>query len=56
MHRVAKPEDYVEPLVFLVSERSAFLTGETLHVDGGWSLKGVTPDLSEYRFDEASKK
>jgi NAD(P)-dependent dehydrogenase (short-subunit alcohol dehydrogenase family) len=45
MGRVGKPEDYVGSVVFLASELSAFMTGEVLHVDGGWTLKGETPLL-----------
>jgi 3-oxoacyl-[acyl-carrier protein] reductase len=51
MGRVAYPEDYVEPLVFLASPASAFLTGAVLNVDGGWTLKGHTPDMDSYDFD-----
>ena len=54
--RVARPEDYIDPLVFLVSAQSRFLTGEVLHVDGGWTLKGHTPDLDTYDFDEERKR
>ena len=50
MGRVGVPEDYVGPIVFLSSEMSAFLTGQTLNVDGGWSLKGHTPDMSSYDY------
>jgi NAD(P)-dependent dehydrogenase (short-subunit alcohol dehydrogenase family) len=45
MGRVGRPEDYVGSVVFLASELSAFMTGEVLHVDGGWTLKGHTPLL-----------
>jgi NAD(P)-dependent dehydrogenase (short-subunit alcohol dehydrogenase family) len=45
MRRVAVPDDYVGPLVFLASDESAFLTGEVLHVDGGWSLAGNAPSM-----------
>jgi NAD(P)-dependent dehydrogenase (short-subunit alcohol dehydrogenase family) len=43
--RVGRPEDYVGSVVFLASGLSAFMTGEVLHVDGGWTLKGDTPAL-----------
>jgi NAD(P)-dependent dehydrogenase (short-subunit alcohol dehydrogenase family) len=33
--RVERPEDLVGALVFLVSDDAAFLTGQTLLVDGG---------------------
>ncbi len=48
MKRVGAPEDYVGPLVFLASEQSGFLTGEILHVDGGWTLKGHFPPMESY--------
>ena len=46
--RVATPEDYVAPLVFLASDASAFITGEILHVDGGWTIKGDYPGMDHY--------
>lgn len=49
--RVATPEDYVAPLVFLASDASAFVTGEVLHVDGGWTIKGDYPGMAHYDFE-----
>ncbi|HLJ11490.1 MAG TPA: SDR family oxidoreductase [Planctomycetaceae bacterium] len=56
--RVARVEDYVGPCVFLASDDSAFLTGQILNVDGGWTLQGRTPDLSsfDYSADRARDK
>jgi len=34
--RTAKPADIVGPFIFLASEASSFVTGETILVDGGW--------------------
>lgn len=51
MGRVATPEDYIEPLVFLASDASGFITGEVLHVDGGWTIKGDYPGMSHYKFE-----
>ncbi|RMZ76693.1 hypothetical protein DV738_g4857, partial [Chaetothyriales sp. CBS 135597] len=34
--RWGKPEDFKGTIVFLASEASAYVTGETLTVDGGW--------------------
>jgi 3-oxoacyl-[acyl-carrier protein] reductase len=50
MGRVGVPEDYVGPVVFLATDMSGFLTGATLNVDGGWSLKGHTPDMTDYDY------
>ncbi len=50
MGRVATPEDYVAPLTFLASDASAFLTGEILHVDGGWTIKGHYPEMSHHDY------
>ena len=38
LHRVGTPEDFKGPIVFLASSASSFMTGQTLYVDGGWTV------------------
>ena len=40
MQRLGAVEDLVGPAVFLVSDDAAFVTGQTLAVDGGWLAYG----------------
>ncbi|QQM30294.1 SDR family oxidoreductase [Martelella lutilitoris] len=36
--RRGAPEDLAEALMFLISTRAGFITGQNLHVDGGWVM------------------
>ncbi|GAB3980823.1 SDR family oxidoreductase [Actinoallomurus acanthiterrae] len=48
MDRPIRPEDVVEAVLFLASDASRFVTGETLSVDGGMtSAPGSSPFLTE---------
>jgi len=38
MRRIGRPIDLVEPIIFLLSSGSSFITGQDLIVDGGFSL------------------
>jgi NAD(P)-dependent dehydrogenase (short-subunit alcohol dehydrogenase family) len=35
--RLGEPEDFVGPLLFLLSPASAFVTGQIIYVDGGYT-------------------
>lgn len=37
--RIGKPEEVAEPVVFLASPAASLITGETLMVDGGWTIQ-----------------
>jgi len=36
--RMARPEDFVGPVVFLLADAAAYVTGHDLRVDGGWTI------------------
>jgi len=38
MRRIGEPEDVAELIAFLCSERSSFITGETINISGGWYM------------------
>lgn len=38
MGRWGQPEELVGTLIFLASKASDFITGQTIHVDGGWTI------------------
>ena len=40
--RWGEPEDLVGATIFLASEASAYITGQDIFVDGGWTAKGIT--------------
>lgn len=39
--RWGEPDDLIGPALFLASDASRYVTGEDLHVDGGWLAKGM---------------
>lgn len=41
MGRIGKPQEIAAAIAFFLSEDAGFVTGQTLHVDGGGSLPGV---------------
>lgn len=38
LRRVGTPKDIANGAVFLISDEASFVTGETLRIDGGWTL------------------
>jgi NAD(P)-dependent dehydrogenase (short-subunit alcohol dehydrogenase family) len=38
LNRLGKPEDIAHMAVFLASEYSDYITGQTIYVDGGWTI------------------
>jgi NAD(P)-dependent dehydrogenase (short-subunit alcohol dehydrogenase family) len=42
-----RPEDIADAIAFLASEAASYITGTTLHVDGGWTSFGAAGDASE---------
>lgn len=39
LSRMGQPEDIADAVVFLASEKASYITGQTIIVDGGWTLR-----------------
>lgn len=44
LDRIARPDEIARAVRFLLSDESSFITGETLYVDGGFSIKKLIPN------------
>lgn len=44
LRRLGRPEDVADTTIFLLSDLSRFITGQTIAVDGGRMIDGRTPD------------
>lgn len=36
LKRIGEPRDVAELIEFLLSDKSSFITGATINIDGGW--------------------
>lgn len=43
--RLASPEEIADSVVYLASDQASYVTGQTLFVDGGWSVLGLPQDI-----------
>ena len=41
MHRLAEVEEIAEAVRFLAGEESSYMTGQSIVVDGGWTVQGL---------------
>ena len=41
MGRLAEPREIADPVVYLASDKASYITGQTLVVDGGWTVQGM---------------
>jgi len=47
MQRFATTKEIADAVVYLASDESSYITGETLFVDGGWSVLGLPEDVND---------
>lgn len=55
MGRLAEPREIADAVAYLASDRASYVTGQTLVVDGGWTVQGVlhVPDWLDADAGEA---
>lgn len=55
MKRLADPREIADPVLYLASDKASYVTGQTLVVDGGWTVQGINhvPDWLDADKSEA---
>jgi NAD(P)-dependent dehydrogenase (short-subunit alcohol dehydrogenase family) len=41
MNRLAEPSEIADAVLYLASDKASYITGQTLVVDGGWTVQGI---------------
>lgn len=53
MHRMGKPDEVARPIVFFASAASSYVTGQLLHIDGGFTATSFN-EIPSYWEEEAA--
>lgn len=53
LQRIGQPEDIADAVVWMLSDDARFVTGQSLLVDGGFTLGGLRPNLREFVSDRS---